>query len=127
MRREILEPLDGVNEVRNFFLSDAKLHQDLVLGWWGKIFLLCVCWRGRRACRASLDFSLQSSCSCGDWHSSAVESEGPQDVLAKLSLETSCEFVLGQGESMSQVQEPVHIRVRESHEVLLFILLFDRA
>ena len=96
---EEIEPVVWISKLRNFRLGDAHLHQDFILG---QLWPLCI---GRRSfsllfcwlvatCVTRGDLTLQTDCSRGYGHTSAVECKGEQSAFANLSLIPSHEFGL---------------------------------
>ena len=91
LRREEIKPVGGIDELGNLSLIDAVLQQDFVLGEFRPFLVL-----GSRlflslgrlvAARFAIsDLTLKTDSGRGDWHASAMESEGEQGALSQLSL-----------------------------------------
>mmetsp|Transcript_6261 Transcript_6261/g.10189 ORF Transcript_6261/g.10189 Transcript_6261/m.10189 type:complete len:687 (-) Transcript_6261:112-2172(-) len=152
LRREELQPLLGVLELRDFSLRDADLHEDLILSGRhfddlgglllllvaslglalllsGLLFLLLLGLDGSsRLLRSGLsleDLRLESVGSGLDGHTRAVEAEREESAPALLPLVTSSELGLRHGEGVAQVEVPVHVREGECDHKLAVVLLLD--
>ena len=100
--REEIEPVVGVGELRDRFLADTKLHEDLVLGERREFRVLgCCLFLGRSGLVAarhiSSNLALEADSRRRDRHASAVEGKGEEGAFANLSLETSHELGLRHG------------------------------
>lgn len=58
-----------------------------------------------------------------DWHACDVESMGKQSAFPQQSLVPCCEFNLGDGKRVTQVQRPVHVGEGETSEPLRILFL----
>lgn len=58
-----------------------------------------------------------------DWHSSGVIADREEDPLAPHSLESGCEFDLGDGKGVAKVEATVHVGVGEGTEPFRVLVL----
>ena len=98
-RWEEFEPVVWIRKLRNFRLGNSNLHQDFILGQLGPLCVgrrslsLLFCWLVA-TCVTRGDLTLQTDCSRGNGHTSAVEGKGEHSAFTDLSLISGHEFSL---------------------------------
>jgi len=85
LRWEKLEPVFRVLEFRNLRLSNSELYENLELS--GALSSLTFC-------LSLLNFSSEATSGSMDWHTSAMESEGEENILSELALIADLELTL---------------------------------
>lgn len=92
--REELEPVARVLELGDLLLRNAELLKNLILGHDTVCTLLGL---------SLLHFALESASGSMDGHACAVEGEGEEHSLTKLTLEADLEFAFREGVSVTYI------------------------